>query len=170
MIRLANSGVIFLPAIRRPTLTVRLARSRSLSFSRMARAMFIPCSRNAVSNSLRVVNRHTPRKPDPTRNRRAWVPVKTSPRADGPPSSDVPYRRTRVRIGSRNLYFQAATESSLLICSSRAPYSSQHHRTRTTTEEVHMATASDSVVLGSPAGDFQLRGTDGRIYSFDDVA
>ena len=33
-----------------------------------------------------------------------------------------------------------------------------------------MATASDSVVLGSPAGDFQLRGTDGRIYSFDDVA
>jgi hypothetical protein len=33
-----------------------------------------------------------------------------------------------------------------------------------------MATASDSVVLGSPAGDFQLCGTDGRIYSFDDVA
>jgi peroxiredoxin len=33
-----------------------------------------------------------------------------------------------------------------------------------------MAIASDSVVLRSPAGDFQLRGTDERIYSFDDVA
>jgi peroxiredoxin len=33
-----------------------------------------------------------------------------------------------------------------------------------------MATASDRVVLGSPAGDFQLRGTDERIYSFDEVA
>jgi peroxiredoxin len=33
-----------------------------------------------------------------------------------------------------------------------------------------MATASDSIVLGSPAGDFQLCGTDGQIYSFDAVA
>jgi peroxiredoxin len=33
-----------------------------------------------------------------------------------------------------------------------------------------MATASDQVVLGSPAPEFYLRGTDGRIYSLADVA
>jgi peroxiredoxin len=33
-----------------------------------------------------------------------------------------------------------------------------------------MATSSDQVVLGSPAPDFRLRGTDGKCYAFADVA
>ena len=33
-----------------------------------------------------------------------------------------------------------------------------------------MATSSDQVVLGSPAPEFSLRGTDGRVYSLEDVA
>ncbi|WP_046862630.1 thioredoxin family protein [Microvirga massiliensis] len=33
-----------------------------------------------------------------------------------------------------------------------------------------MATSSDQVVLGSPAPDFRLRGTDGKSYAFADVA
>ncbi len=33
-----------------------------------------------------------------------------------------------------------------------------------------MATSSDQVVLGSPAPDFRLRGTDGKFHSFQDVA
>ena len=33
-----------------------------------------------------------------------------------------------------------------------------------------MAVSSDQVVLGSPAPEFRLRGTDGGIYSLEDVA
>ena len=33
-----------------------------------------------------------------------------------------------------------------------------------------MATSSDQVVLGSPAPEFSLRGTDGRVYSLENVA
>ena len=39
-----------------------------------------------------------------------------------------------------------------------------------TQEDTIMATSSDEVVLGSPAPDFRLRGTDGKYYSYKDVA
>jgi peroxiredoxin len=39
-----------------------------------------------------------------------------------------------------------------------------------TQEDTIMATSSDEVVLGSPAPDFRLRGTDGEYYSYKDVA
>ena len=37
-------------------------------------------------------------------------------------------------------------------------------------EDLSLATSSDQVVLGSPAPEFSLRGTDGRVYSLEDVA
>src|SRR5215213_10834043 len=37
-------------------------------------------------------------------------------------------------------------------------------------EDLSMATSSDQVVLGSPAPEFSLRGTDGRVYSLEDLA
>ena len=39
-----------------------------------------------------------------------------------------------------------------------------------TQEGMTMATSSDQAVLGSPAPEFRLRGTDGKFYSYGDVA